>query len=601
MNASVRIGPVAKTVQVAPKLALAAQRPPTLPLWSDGSGRLQRRCACGGGAAKPDGASADCESCQKKAGAGLQRKLTLGDANDAFEAEADRIADRVVGSAAQALSDAPCAHTTPLAVQRRASDEESAQSVPPIVGEVLSASAQPLDGQTRSFMEGRFGHDFGHVRIHLDAKAADSARSVAAQAYTVGSHIVFGAGRYAPGTDTGRRLLAHELTHVVQQTGTLARQPAPSATKSQAPKPSPSQRVVNLATVLEMYANRADARVAASREGATAIRRVRVHLGELRAGIEQLRQLAAGGDSAACAAALSGFTETQLRLASRSLVPAGVQSRVAITEQALPSLATKSLEIGAGHGAAEAEADRVADAVVNGGGVPIAMHAPLQMQRYLDAQAMQQAQQNLPVITAAAGVTIEGGMIAAGAIAAGGGPPGWVIGLAIVAVVAVVAVGGYLYYRSQSPDPEVQPQPQPQPQPQVDVQPREDQKPAVDPRTTEKKRRRDSCFERNPGAIACDEPVWDGDEMRDERVAEFLYDQGYSFADFTCTQFGAPIGAGRINDCDGAPAIGYHCRVKGTSNVVSIFACLCCDAEGNSRFQWSRPHWSVNQSQRGPR
>ena len=72
------------------------------------------------------------------------------------------------------------------------------------------------------FFSSRFGHDFAHVRVHADAGAAESARSVHALAYTVGSDVVFGAGQYAPGTRAGKQLLAHELAHVVQQSGRSA-------------------------------------------------------------------------------------------------------------------------------------------------------------------------------------------------------------------------------------------------------------------------------------------------------------------------------------------------------------------------------------------
>jgi hypothetical protein len=90
-------------------------------------------------------------------------------------------------------------------------------TAPPIVHQVLSSPGTPLDGATRSFMEPRFGHDFSSVRIHTDAQAAESARAVKALAYTVGRDIVFGAGQYAPTVPAGQKLLAHELTHAVQQ------------------------------------------------------------------------------------------------------------------------------------------------------------------------------------------------------------------------------------------------------------------------------------------------------------------------------------------------------------------------------------------------
>lgn len=95
----------------------------------------------------------------------------------------------------------------------------------PNVQEALRSSGQPLDPATRSFMEERFGYDFSRVRVHSDAAAERSAQDLNAHAYTVGSAIVMGAGRFAPGTSEGRRLLAHELTHVVQADST-ARQTA---------------------------------------------------------------------------------------------------------------------------------------------------------------------------------------------------------------------------------------------------------------------------------------------------------------------------------------------------------------------------------------
>jgi hypothetical protein len=90
---------------------------------------------------------------------------------------------------------------------------------PPIVHDVLRSSGAPLDASVRAAMEPRFGHSFADVRVHADGRAAESARAVGAHAYAVGRDVVFGAGRYAPGSGEGRRLIAHELAHVVQQRG----------------------------------------------------------------------------------------------------------------------------------------------------------------------------------------------------------------------------------------------------------------------------------------------------------------------------------------------------------------------------------------------
>ncbi len=92
-----------------------------------------------------------------------------------------------------------------------------AGDIPPIVHEVLRSPSQPLDVATRAFFEPRFGHDFSQVRVHTDARAAESARTVNALAYTVGKDVVFGSSSYFPATPGGRGILAHELTHVVQQ------------------------------------------------------------------------------------------------------------------------------------------------------------------------------------------------------------------------------------------------------------------------------------------------------------------------------------------------------------------------------------------------
>lgn len=105
-------------------------------------------------------------------------------------------------------------------LQRKASDGAPVADATSAVRPALAAGGQPLDSGTRSFMESRFGHEFGKVRIHADAGAAASARALHAHAYTVGSDIVFATGEYAPQTVKGKRLLAHELAHVVQQQAT---------------------------------------------------------------------------------------------------------------------------------------------------------------------------------------------------------------------------------------------------------------------------------------------------------------------------------------------------------------------------------------------
>ena len=107
-------------------------------------------------------------------------------------------------------------------MHRSAEGPTASSTVPPIVRSVLGSGGWPLEASTRNSFEARFGVDFGSVRIHTGDEAAASARAVNASAYTVGRDIVFGHGRYAPGKSEGEHLLAHELAHVVQQSGAAA-------------------------------------------------------------------------------------------------------------------------------------------------------------------------------------------------------------------------------------------------------------------------------------------------------------------------------------------------------------------------------------------
>ncbi len=162
---------------------------------------------------------------------------------DAFEQEADRVADHVMRMPAPAVQreseseddedEVPDIQAKELSIHRveaSAGDAAAggdAHEAPQSVHEVIGSSGEVLAPDVRSFMEDRVGHDFTGVRVHTDARAAASAHDINALAYTVGNRIVFGAGQYAPGTDSGKRLLAHELTHVVQQGGAVRRTARP--------------------------------------------------------------------------------------------------------------------------------------------------------------------------------------------------------------------------------------------------------------------------------------------------------------------------------------------------------------------------------------
>ncbi|MBN1209737.1 MAG: DUF4157 domain-containing protein [Myxococcaceae bacterium] len=114
-------------------------------------------------------------------------------------------------------TDRPLAAESNVLLQRKPAARGSVNAVPSVVNEVVNTPGTSLDPSVRGPMEARFGHDFSRVRVHHDGKAAASAEAVQAHAYTVGEHVVFGHDRYQPNTEQGRKLLAHELTHTVQQ------------------------------------------------------------------------------------------------------------------------------------------------------------------------------------------------------------------------------------------------------------------------------------------------------------------------------------------------------------------------------------------------
>jgi hypothetical protein len=156
----------------------------------------------------------------------VQRKLAIGGSNDPLEHEADQVADQVVGMSEPSRVLA----TSPVRLQSKhtpAGDSGQA-AAPHSVREVLASPGRPLDAATRGYMEPRFGHDFSGVRIHSDARAGESARQINAAAYAVGRDVVFAPGSFQPGSAEGRRLLAHELAHVVQQSDA-----APAAGKAE--------------------------------------------------------------------------------------------------------------------------------------------------------------------------------------------------------------------------------------------------------------------------------------------------------------------------------------------------------------------------------
>ena len=160
----------------------------------------------------------------------LRPKLAVSAPGNVHEEEADRVSEQVIRepepqatdtwfAGARVPAPVPSSGTSNTLRRRdeRVQDGETGEvEAPPVVQEALAAPGRTLDQETRGFMEPRFGHDFGGVRVHDDARADAASASVGARAFTVGADIVFRRGEFAPHTPEGRKLLAHELAHVAQ-------------------------------------------------------------------------------------------------------------------------------------------------------------------------------------------------------------------------------------------------------------------------------------------------------------------------------------------------------------------------------------------------
>jgi hypothetical protein len=163
----------------------------------------------------------------------IQPKLTINQPDDIYEREADKVANEVMTMQSPAIQTRPlqvssiqrmCPHCEEEQnMQRKESgngDITAANELESYVGN-LSGGGQTLPEDVRSFFEPRFGYDFGNVKVHTDSIGAKSAQSINALAYTSGNNIIFNEGQYSPNTDSGKSLLGHELTHVIQQTEPL--------------------------------------------------------------------------------------------------------------------------------------------------------------------------------------------------------------------------------------------------------------------------------------------------------------------------------------------------------------------------------------------
>jgi hypothetical protein len=368
-------------------------------------------------------------------------------------------------------------------------------------------------------MEQRFAHDFSAVRVHTDTMAAESTSRVNALAYTVGNRIAFASGQYSPGTPAGDKLLAHELTHIMQQSGASCHGDFEMADQHDARETEAEHIANGIGTKLPQVSQRGLQPIlarqpalrpdppAVSRPPAPGPRLTLIRGGQAEAARELARRSAA-------------------RQATRTLQRAGWRQfwRAVMRRFAIRGAAALALTVADGP---------------------------------------------LPV----------GDLIA--------------LGLTLWTIWEIIELWDVLWQAAQQ-------------ETEREAETNPDAQAMPDAAREGERERRNRCLEQNPGAQICEDPIHETANDRDEILAEFIDGQfrsgrRLSFDDLgDCYRFGEPIPNGVIDDCGLAPAIRFHCRVNGIPDEISIFGCLCCDPQGNTRYQWSRPHWSVNESRRAP-
>lgn len=406
--------------------------------------------------------------------------------------DARGLIDAVVGKARAAAKRLAGTNASAPPLQASALHEDGRTA--PVRSDAVTSrlgAGRALEGPIANRMGMMFGADFSGITIHDDAAAEQLNRSLGSHAFTIGKQIAFGAGEYRPGTPAGDRLLAHELTHTLQQGSS----PSPNAA-------GPEDRG------LEDEADRIGSAAVSGADVSTLL--------QVRPGIPSPLQRDPVDDTliavALTAALTTGEVTTDVVVTDTVVTAVAADATTDVAASTLPDLILDS--------APELTSDLAPDLATDVANDVVADTAPQEM-----TQAASTSSSMSTVTTAT------------------------------LATVAATTLSGDT----------------------ATTEPDEDQDP----------RRR--CFETYPTALACDEIPID----RDEAVVEFLLRNGFSYEDLGDCQGFSSFSSGEIDACDGAPGEVWHCDVRGSDRPVSIFGCLCCDAEGATSFTWQAPHWSI--------
>ncbi|MEH2239846.1 eCIS core domain-containing protein [Nostoc sp.] len=435
-----------------------------------------------------------------------QAKLTVGEPDDQYEQEADRVANQVMRMVIADKLKVPSVQPVQDSLQRKCAaceqEEEKLQAKPSLqrytdgslqagdnIESRLNSSkggGSSLPGDVRFFMEPRFGYDFSQVRVHTGTEAVQMNQELGAQAFTHGSDVYFGAGK-SPGNN---ELTAHELTHVVQQTVALQRKCTTcqeeddqirrkeneeiltgTPSNGDASQSSNSTaKLLDLIARLEQLHTHSDKQIVSqasteSSDNPPLQKEGQQHLGTLSNGLEQLRAVARSDDETLKQQVLGAFTPSAMQTAQveasnrvQAVSGSSFQSSATASIQRAPiSIATKSLTISSQQNAAEIEADQVAEVVTSGKSVAVSQHSPKgSINRFSGGEEL-----------IALGTALLVADAEAAPVEAVTGPPGWAIGLGIaVAAVVIIGVGAVISSDTPAtPEPEVKPVPQPIPVP----------------------------------------------------------------------------------------------------------------------------------------
>jgi Domain of unknown function (DUF4157) len=481
----------------------------------------------------------------------------VGDAHDAFEQEADRIADAVTSARFSGVA-RPSSAPSRVPVQRtcdgcRAEEEAKVRLTPEPAGGTAKAAVDPavarrigsmrgggspLSMSDRGFFEPRLGADLSRVRVHSDTAAGETARALKAHAYTVGAHIAFAPGRYAPETPAGRRLLAHELVHTIQQGGGTS----PWTQLQREPDNVPYEKTSE--AIEYQYKLRSDsiraAAVAACRTDASACAKLLT--------MKQVYAL---------------YALAQESKGDKAKITAGIAGAAPLLAPRLPPVVPKFPPL------------RLVPPVAPGptpapgpGIGPYVGPAIIVLLLVVAAEQLWSLGQFEEELRRQGFIILEDPL----ALCIGGchlpakpGAPKW--DQPPSTKFPPITAGDV----SKWLGPTKAPSPQPVP-------------------TPKEKSPREKCHETHPSALSCDYTLAD----RDEVVQDFLLQHGFDLdALGDCTGFSS-FGPNTITACDGAPGEVWHCNVKGSKGPVSVFGCLCCDEKGNTSYNWQQPHWSVN-------